>query len=405
MDIPRHFESELYRHLSDFRQMVFLAGPRQVGKTTVAQRVISAFSRSQYFSWDNYSQRTGVLQDPATFVNALGLDRLLEVPQVCALDEFHKRAHWRDFLKSVYDSYPDLRLLVTGSAAFRTFSRGGDSLRGRYFPYTLHPFSVAELAHGDELFDEIVHKNPIELPREHWDGLLKFGGFPEPYLRNSAAFYNRWQATWHDQVLRDEVRDLTQVRELSQIESLAIHLRHRVGQLTSYSTLARQLICSVDSVRRWIKILESLYYCFPITPWHVNVVRSLRKEPKYYLWDWSQVTEEGARTENLVASALLKAVHWWSEKGQGQFNLHFLRDKQKREVDFVVVKDGRPWFLVEVKSNERTALSPHLEYFRAQIGASHAFQLAFDADFVERDCFDVNRPVIVPAITFLSQLV
>lgn len=405
MDQSRHVEHEFFQHLSEFRQMLFLSGPLQVGKTTVAQRVISNFAHSEYYNWDNFAHRTRILQNPAALVNALELDRLGTSTMVCALDELHKRTHWRDFLKGIYDSYPELRLLVTGSAAFGTFSRGGDSLRGRYFPYTLHPLSVAELVYADRVSEELIRPYPVKLPKDQWEALLKFGGFPEPYLRASTSFYNRWRGTWHDQVLRDEVRDLTRVRELSQIESLAIHLQHRVGQLTSFSTLSRQIMCSVDSVRRWINVLESLYYCFAVTPWHINIVRALRKEPKFYLWDWSQVAEPAARMENLVACALLKAVHWWSETGKGQYDLHFIRDKQKREVDFLVVRDGRPWIMVEVKASQNASLSRHLEYFRAQIDVPHTFQLAFDAEFVDRDCFASSRPLIVPALTFLSQLV
>ena len=151
--------------------------------------------------------------------------------------------------------------------------------------------------------------------------------------------------------------------------------------------------------------MEALYFCFRVSPWHSNVARALRKEPKYYLWDWSQVKEPGARAENMVASALLKAVHWWTETGQGKFALHFIRDKQKREVDFLIARDNHPWLLVEVKPGENTRLSNSLDYFQRQVGARHAFQVAFNMDFVERDCFEIRQPIIVPAKTFLAQLV
>ena len=234
---------------------------------------------------------------------------------------------------------------------------------------------------------------------------MRFGGFPEPFYLARESFYNRWQATWRDQVLREEVRDLTRVQELSQIEYLAIQIQHQAGQLSSYSTFARNVRCAVDTVRRWIEILESLYYCFRISPWYANVVRGLRKEPKYYLWDWSMVPDSGARAENFVACALLKAVHWWTEIGFGDHSLHFVRDKQKREVDFVIVKDSQPWFLVEVKSTKDAPLSAHLKYFQEQIGARHAFQVALDAEFIGRNCFEVKNPIIVPAKTLLAQLI
>jgi len=172
----------------------------------------------------------------------------------------------------------------------------------------------------------------------------------------------------------------------------------------SYASLSRQVRASVDSIRRWVRTLEALYFCFSVRPWYHNVARSLRKEPKIYLWDWSQLDDAGARFENLVASALLKSVHLWTDLGYGEFSLHYIRDKEKREVDFVVIRDGQPWFLVEVKGSESARLSPQLERFQGQTGASHAFQVALDALPVERDCFAVTRPVIVPARTFLTQL-
>jgi predicted AAA+ superfamily ATPase len=201
------------------------------------------------------------------------------------------------------------------------------------------------------------------------------------------------------------LRDLTRIQELGQVEMLAELLRTQVGQLTSYSYLAKNVRVSVDTVRRWIATLESLYYCFTVKPWHRNIARALRKEPKYYLWDWSQVDDAGARAENLVASALLKAAHWWTETGQGEFGLHFIRDKQKREVDFVVTRNQQPWILVEVKSSEKAQLSDSLSYFQKQTRAEHAFQLAMEANFIERDCFEHHDPIIVPASTLLAQLV
>ena len=166
--------------------------------------------------------------------------------------------------------------------------------------------------------------------------------------------------------MKEDLRDLTQVRELGQVETLAELIADRIGQLVSYSSLSRDIGASVDSIRRCIRTLEFLYYCFSVRPWYKNVTRSLRKEPKYFLWDWSQVKDPSARAENMVASALLKAVHAWSDRGQGDFALHFIRDKERREVDFVVVRDRHPWFLVEVKSSGRASISAHLRRFQEE---------------------------------------
>ena len=385
--------------------MAFLSGPRQVGKTTVAHSVIAKSPRSQYLNWDNVEDRINVLQNPLAFRNELLLDNIQAAASVCAIDELHKQVTWRPFLKSVYDTYPDLRLLVTGSGMLTKFSRGGDSLRGRYFPYTLHPISVAELVRKQPEPTKVVHDSPREIPFDQWDALLRFGGFPDPFLRAEAAFHKQWSATCHDQLLREEVRDLTRVHELSQVEALALLIKGQVGSLTNYSSFSRSIRCSVDSIRRWLEILKSLFYCFAVTPWFTNLNRAIRKEPKFYLWDWSQVNDIAARNENLIACALLKATQFWTETGRGSFALHFVRDKEKRNVDFLVVRDGSPWILIEVKSSRRIALSPHLEYYKEKLGVPHAVQIAFDADFHDVDCVFVDRPMIVPARSFLSQLI
>jgi hypothetical protein len=234
--------------------------------------------------------------------------------------------------------------------------------------------------------------------------LLRFGGFPEPLLKADVRFYNRWRRLRSELLFREDLRDLTRITEVSQVELLATLVSERSGQLTSFSSLANEINASVDSIRRWLKTLEALHFVFPVRPWFKNVARSLRKEPKYYLWDWSLVGNEGQRIENLVASALLKAVHFWTDEGWGDFSLHYLRDKEKREVDFLVVKDAAPWFLVEVKKGS-DHLSPALGFFLDRLGADHAFQAVLEREFVRADCFSTNRPTIVPLRTLLAQLV
>jgi predicted AAA+ superfamily ATPase len=333
------------------------------------------------------------------------LDRLREEPPLLVLDEVHKHRRWKTFLKGFFDSYPDVaRVLVTGSARLDLFQAGGESLMGRYFPYRHHPLSVAELL-DTSLPDEPPRREPAVIDRDRFEALWRFGGFPEPLLRQDTRFYNRWRRLRSTQLFHEEFRDLTRIQELGQVEMLAELVRRRAGQLVSYSSLAGSIQASVDSVRRWLKALEALYYCFAVRPWYKNISRALRKEPKYFLWDWSQLEEPGARAENLVACALLKAVDFWTDYGFGEYGLHFVRDKQKHEVDFLVSHDGSPWLLVEVKLAASTQLSPNLTYFQAQSGARHALQVAFDAEPIERDCFSATRPMIVPARTFLAQLV
>ena len=193
--------------------------------------------------------------------------------------------------------------------------------------------------------------------------------------------------------------------EVGQVELLAEFIRQQAGQMVNFASLARKIRASQDSIRRWIAVLESLYYCFTIRPWTQNVSRSLLKEPKIYLNDWSLVDEAGNRNENLVACHLLKAIDWWQDQGFGEFDIYFLRTKDKREVDFLVSKDRKPWFMVEVKSSDDRRLNQNLKYFHERIGTKHAFQLMFDMDFENSDSFEFDYPVRIPAKTFLSQLI
>ena len=403
--MKRRYEAVISDHFNNNRQMLFLMGPRQVGKTTTSRESASSFNEHLYLNWDNQEHRELLLAGPAAVAGRIQLDRLREKTPLLILDEIHRYGRWKNFLKGLFDSYPEeIKILVTGSARLDIFKAGGDSLMGRYFPYRMHPLSVAELMGTGIREDPILHQ-PHRVDDDAFEALVQFGGFPEPFLRQEQRFSNRWRRLRSQQLFKEDLRDLTRINELDVVQSLAEILRRRSGQLTSYSSLARSVNASVDSIRRWVATLESLYYCFAVRPWSRNIARALRKEPKYYLWYWSIVGDSGQRAENLVASALLKAVHFWTDQGLGEFGLYFVRDKQKREVDFVVTREDRPWFLVEVKSSGAASLSPQLAYFQRQSGAAHAFQVALDLPFVDRNCFEEEKPVIVPARTFLAQMV
>ncbi len=385
--------------------MAMVSGPRQVGKTTLA-RSIYGERETFYFNWDDFDDRELLLRGGKAIAQHISLDQLRPHPPLVVLDEIHKFSKWKQLVKGFYDKYPgQCHILVTGSARMDVYKKGGDSLMGRYFNYRLHPLSVREVTDVTHIDEHTDIQMPQALPDEDFEALLTWGGFPEPYLKRDRRFFNRWSKLRQQQLLQEDVRELTQVQGLGQIEMLAILLKHQAGQLTSYSNLAKKIRVSVDTVRRWLGVLEAMYYCFAIRPWTKNITRSLLKEPKYYLWDWAQCTDIGARNENFIASHLLKAVHYWSDSGSGDYGLYFLRDKEKREVDFLVSKNGGPWFIVEIKSSMNQPLSASLEAFAKQLNVDHVFQVAIDGEYVDKNAFDLKHPVIVPAKTFLSQLV
>jgi len=401
--IPRLYEALLADQLQRDRQMVFLSGPRQVGKTTSAQGLRESLPPARYLSWDDEEARRLILAGQQAVARALGLDTLREVAPLCVFDEMHKFAEWKNFLKGFFDRYQNrVRILVTGSARLDLYRRGGDSLIGRYFPYRMHPLSLGELAHPSR--SEKWFHEPRDLGESTLRRLLDHGGFPEPFQTSDAAFTRRWRQTRTDLVFREDLRDATNLSDLARVRMLAALIEERAGRLAGFSSYARDVRVASDTVRRWTEILESFYFCFSLRPWHKNLTRALRKEPKFYLWDWSGLRRPGARFENLVASALLKSAHGWTDQGQANVELFFVRDKEKREVDFLLVRDGSPWILVEAETGANQGLSKPLLHYHKLLGTQHALQVVRDLPHVDADCFGHTDPIQVPALTFLSQL-
>ena len=396
-DRPRFYTTLLEHHFQNYRQMAFVSGPRQIGKTTACKAVGEV-----YCNWDNADDRRIFLKGPAALAERIGLDRLRSTPPIAVLDELHKYGKWKAFLKGFFDTYGEkAHLAVTGSSRLDVFRRGGDSLMGRYLLYRMHPWSVAECQRV-ELPDQEI-RPPVMIESADWEALLTHGGFPEPFLRRDQRFTRRWGSLRMDQLAREDLREVTRVQELGAMETLMRILSERSGHQLVYANLAVDLGLASDTVKRWVDLLGRLHFGFLVRPWFKNVTKSLRKEPKWFLRDWSGIADEGARTETLMACHLLKAVEGWTDLGFGEFELRYLRDKQKREVDFLVVKDQRPWFLVEAKTSD-TRLSPALATFQTQTGAPHAFQAVLRLPFENVDCFSTHQPVVVPALTLLSQL-
>lgn len=274
---------------------------------------------------------------------------------------------------------------------------------GRYLLYRLHPLSIREIVDPSLPAEEI--QKPVPISKDDYDALLQYGGFPEPYLKRSKTFYQQWKRLRTEQLLREDLRDLSRVQEIGQIQLLAEFLEQQASHALNYSHLAAKIKVSDPTLRRWIELLKNLFVCFTIQPWSKNLTRSLVKEPKIYLWNWAMVENPGAKYENFIASHLYKAVQFWTDRGLGDYGLYYLRDKEKREVDFLVTKNGKPWFLVEAKASGQQGISRWLYYYQEKLKVPHAFQIGFDLPYIDKDCFEYNEPIIVPAQTFLSQLI
>lgn len=395
--MDRVYESLIEEHFTINRQMLFISGPRQVGKTTLS---LSLEKRYHYFNWDDQSDRQKIILGQSSIADKIGAS----ADQTIIFDELHKYADWKNFIKGFYDKYlqPKWKIIVTGSARLDTYRKGGDSLMGRYFHFSMFPLSVAELLYTNKV-DEPLTRQPKKIEEEKWQTLIQFGGFPEPYLKANKRFHKQWSALRRNQLLQEDIRSLGSGYDISKIEVLAELITINATQMLNYSNLAKHIRVSVETIQRWIALLKQLSYCFTIRPWKKNISRSLLKEPKLYLIDWSQIQDEGKRNETFVANALLKAVTGWTDLGFGAYDLCYIRTKEKREVDFLVTRDQSPWFLVEVKTSQQ-AISPQLEYFQQMIQAKHAFQVTINMPYQEIDLFTTNKPIVVPALTFLSQL-
>ena len=321
------------------KKMVFIGGPRQVGKTTVSLDILGGDEQHPaYFNWDYADDKRILLQ------GGLPTGQPLVI-----LDEIHKYKEWRNFVKGLYDKNKSrISFLITGSARLDYYRKGGDSLQGRYHYYRLHPLSLYELS-----------QNPSS---QDLETLLRFGGFPEPFFAQSQRDWKRWQRERISRVIHEDLVSLEQVREVGQLDLLAVLLQDRVASLLSINSLREDLVASHEAVDRWVRILENLYYCFRIRPFAANKIKSLKKDKKLYLWDWSLCPDPGARFENLVASNLLKYCHFQEDTLGDSMELCFLRDNLKREVDFVVLRDNIPIFAVECKTGAKS-LSKHLAYF------------------------------------------
>jgi len=397
--MKRFYEAEIDTFLRDYNKMVFVSGPRQVGKTTITKHLLT--DQQYYFNWDYSEDKKYIITEhDRLFTNLVAL-KSHHKPRI-ALDEIHKFHDWKNLIKGFYDKFGNqIEFLITGSAKLNIYKKGGDSMMGRYINLTIHPLSVAEIvgSHTPSLINTIHH-----IPQDDFDNLMKFGGFAEPYFKNSEKFHTIWSKQRFEQLVREDINNIEDIHNIDTLELLAMLLKDQICSITNYSNLANKARISEQTTRRWCILLEKHFYCFSIKPWSQNVTRSLIKSPKYYLWDWSQLPDEGQRYENFIASHLYKAVTYWNETGLGQFALHYLRDKEKREVDFVVIKNNQPWFIVEAKSSNNT-ITQNLKYFHNLIKPQFSFQVMKYASPIEVSCFDKPGIWVVPASSFLSQLV
>jgi predicted AAA+ superfamily ATPase len=359
------------------KRAVFIGGPRQVGKTTLALSLISPKAGPKhpaYLSWDHGPSSEKI--------------RKTELPPnqtLLVFDELHKFKLWKRWIKGVIDVEKGQRkIVVTGSARLDLYQKGGDSLFGRYRYARLHPYSINELRNeGSKL---------------GIDDLLRFGGFPEPLFSRDARELKLWQKERLRRVIREDVRDLQAIQNITGMELLAETLPNRVGSPLSVQSLSEDIQVDHKTIKRWIEVLESMYFCYRLPPFGAKKIRAVKKEQKLYLWDWSVIADPGARWENLVASQLLKYCHWIEDSEGETMELRYIRDIDKREVDFVVMKNNKPLFAVECKSGEKS-IGAALHYFAERTDIPAFYQVHRGNKH-----YQVGKIIVIPFVKFCRDL-
>lgn len=360
-------------------KMAFVSGPRQSGKTTLGSMLAENREFSRYYNWDDLDFRKIWTESPKSIVPTSDISPLV------ILDEIHKDRTWKRTLKGIYDTIrfdkTPCDFFVTGSARLNVYRRGSDSLLGRYYHFRLAPFSLREIHHPEPLSPDDAIKdlfnrklNRQKSHQEDLEALLHFGPFPEPLFRQDSSKWKIWRKTRHEMIIREDLRDIGQSSDLGKIEMLASILPDKIGSPLSVNSLRLYIEVGHQTLQRWLGWLKELYFLFEIKPWQKRIKRSLKKEGKIYLWDYSEVSDPGAKFENLVAVHLLKAINYWNDTGQGDFELYYLRNREKQEIDFLIVRDSIPWLPVEVKRNDSNP-SPNWQKFMPMLECKRALQI------------------------------
>ena len=362
------------REISDFAfseewlgdSMLFVAGPRQCGKTSLAREFLKEKDcPALYYNWDVEKIRRRYRADPDFIIK--DVSRLeIEKPYV-VLDEIHKLTRWKNILKGLFDENHDLmQIIVTGSARLDLFRRSGDSLVGRYSLVHLFPFSLREWVgttrqgslpwlHEESDWNELSAALDSKLadgPRIGEDlskAYLYFGPFPVPLISGSDRLSRKWHRDYITLLVREDLRDITGLRELDRVAYLIELLPHRIGNPLSLRNLGEDLEANHTTVKNWLYALNKLYLVWPLTPFSAKIHRSMRRDAKWYFLDWTYAGEESAQFENMIATALYRFTMSLNDRGWPELKLHYLRTYDNKEVDFILTRDGKPVLAIEAK--------------------------------------------------------
>lgn len=350
----RYLSAQILKDLEN--KMVFLGGPRQVGKTTLS---LDLFSKKSYLNWDSFEDREKILN--------------FELPnsKTWIFDEIHKYKKWRNYLKGLYDKNEDQQILVTGSARLDFYRYSGDSLQGRYHYLRLHPLSLDEL-------------NSYQF--SDFESLFELGGFPEPFFKGNKVEAQRWSKEYRSRILKDDISSIETIKDLGSAELLLMRLPQLVGSPLSINNLSEDVQISFKTIKRWLDIYERFYAIYRLSPFGSSKIKAVKKEQKHYHYDWTLIKDKGLRFENVIANHLLKRIHFTEDTQGREIELRYFKDNEQREVDFVVTEDNLPVLFIETKFVD-TTISPHLKFLKKKFPEVRSYQLTYNSkkDFISQD--------------------
>lgn len=375
------------------RQMRFVAGPRQVGKTTLARSFLEQLKMSKmYYNWDLRKTRDAFRNDPY-FFETFVYDYSGQGPLWICFDEIHKMPKWKNILKDYFDKFEQYcRFIVTGSARLDWFRRSGDSLAGRYFLFRLFPLSLSELSgekplkvKEDQSAEEFIERKlaKVSYKADMLEQLLRFSGFPEPCLKANSAFHRRWQRDMVDRLVREDVRDLTRIMDVENVATVMNLLPERVGSLLSLNAIREDMSISYTAVKNCISALQLSYAIFLVSPYSLKIARAIKKEKKCYFFDWTRCPDKSRRFENYIAVELKSMIEIWNDQGVGDYRLCFVRTKEGKETDFLVVKDQKPWCLFEAKLKDQMIENHHAKQAKL-LGDIPVVQICYDNKILKK---------------------
>lgn len=389
--IQRYLRDGILSDALQHNKMAFISGPRQCGKSTLGRSLLK--SPGNEFTWEQTRFRLAWAKDPEVALEQ-------REPGPVLLDEIHKDRKWKQRIKGFYDVHGDqVRIVVTGSARLDYYRKSGDSLLGRYIPYRLHPFSVGETKEPPTPENWFTRDSK---PSYSLQDICRLSGFPEPLLRGSEGHAKRWSRMRLERLLTEDVRDFRNVNDLQALRNLVELIPGRVGSPLSVNSLREDIGVAYATTREWLFVLEALYVCFWVRPFTANLKRALKAEPKIYLFDPLSIENNGAKFENLCACHLLKTCHYWTDLALGEFSLHYFRNKEKEEIDFVVVKDKKIWMLVECKSGDTQPSQTLIKYqgiFKPQFSVQLVLKPGYERHYPAHDTWVMDYE------TFFARLV